>query len=254
MSLDVSKFQKFQTERIERNKIKLADYNPRTIDKHARKKLKEKIKTGGLIDTLIWNRRTGNLVGGHQRISVLDELEGNQEYALDVAVIDCDLETEKNWNVFLNNPSVQGAYDFASLQLLIDEIGFQEMGFDYAEALMMLETSNDGLFSDQMDAGAETIAALSDIAGKSKGVTSQEEIEKIKAAKKKSRDAARNKDDAEFFIIVVFPSREEVDSCLRLLGSPADCRYVDGQRLVTMLAAERPDKGEAARAQGRVSG
>lgn len=39
---------------------------------------------------LVWNRRTGILVSGHQRLKALDALEGTEDYELTVSVIDVD--------------------------------------------------------------------------------------------------------------------------------------------------------------------
>ncbi|EAG5065240.1 chromosome partitioning protein ParB, partial [Listeria monocytogenes] len=62
---------------IEVSKINPAAYNPR-IDLMPGdleyEKLKKSIEEFGYIDPLIWNERTGNLVGGHQRYKIL--LEG----------------------------------------------------------------------------------------------------------------------------------------------------------------------------------
>ncbi len=79
--------QKFVSERIHRSKIKNAPYNPRSIDDHARKKLHHNLKKKGLLDALVWNKRTGNLVSGHQRLSILDDLSATgDDYTLDFAV------------------------------------------------------------------------------------------------------------------------------------------------------------------------
>src|SRR5688572_26248431 len=99
----LSRYQKFEAVTISRAEIKNAPYNPRKITEHARQKLKAKIKASGLVMTLVWNRRTGNLVGGHQRISILDELEKSQNYLLTVSAIDVDDKQEKELNLFLNN-------------------------------------------------------------------------------------------------------------------------------------------------------
>ncbi|HEM2236593.1 TPA: ParB N-terminal domain-containing protein, partial [Listeria monocytogenes] len=59
---------------IEVSKINPAAYNPR-IDLMPGdleyEKLKKSIEEFGYIDPLIWNERTGNLVGGHQRYKIL---------------------------------------------------------------------------------------------------------------------------------------------------------------------------------------
>jgi hypothetical protein len=136
----LTKLQRFTPMRVHRSQINLATYNPRTIDVYARKRLKENIKKNGLIEALVWNEATANLVGGHQRIHEMDELEGNTDYLLDVCAInEPDLQTEKLLNVVLNNPAFQGAYDTEALGRLFDEFSedfegaMDRMGFDRME-------------------------------------------------------------------------------------------------------------------------
>ncbi|HEM1947432.1 TPA: ParB N-terminal domain-containing protein, partial [Listeria monocytogenes] len=83
---------------IEVSKINPAAYNPR-IDLMPGdleyEKLKKSIEEFGYIDPLIWNERTGNLVGGHQRYKIL--LEGKPEN-LTVSVVNLDINQEKALN------------------------------------------------------------------------------------------------------------------------------------------------------------
>lgn len=128
-----------------------APYNPRVIDAPSRKRLKDSIKRDGLVETLVWNRRTGNLVSGHQRLSVLDELEGHQDYDLEVAVIDVDDVRERELNVRLNNPQVAGSYDLEALQSLvegIEGINLDALGFAQGDLRELFpdELDPDGLF------------------------------------------------------------------------------------------------------------
>ena len=76
---EVSKYQKFETATINRGQIKNAEYNPRRISDSAKKKLKDNIKRVGLLDTIVVNKNTMNIVSGHQRISILDSLERKKE-------------------------------------------------------------------------------------------------------------------------------------------------------------------------------
>ena len=55
------------------------------------------------VEPVIWNRQTGNVVGGHQRLKVLIDL-GQQE--IDCVVVDLDLQREKALNIALNK--IQG--------------------------------------------------------------------------------------------------------------------------------------------------
>jgi hypothetical protein len=115
--MEVTKYQKFNIERINRADINLAFYNPRKISEENKKKLKSIIKDKniGLVETLVYNKQTKNLISGHQRISQIDELEGKQDYYLDLAVIDVPIEIEVKINVLLNQKSIQGEWDKETL-------------------------------------------------------------------------------------------------------------------------------------------
>ena len=69
-----SKYQNFTFATINRADIKNAEYNPRVMDKEAKKRLKKNLQENGLVSAITWNKRTGNIVGGHQRIEQLDAL------------------------------------------------------------------------------------------------------------------------------------------------------------------------------------
>lgn len=123
----------FEFGTVKRSQIKMADYNPRTIDKSNQEKLIKAIKENGLIEPLVWNRRTGVLVGGHQRLTAADTIYQNADYDVPVAIIDVDTKTEKKLNVQLNNPSLQGSWDLDELLKLSDDVSFEEMGFDQSD-------------------------------------------------------------------------------------------------------------------------
>jgi ParB-like chromosome segregation protein Spo0J len=60
--------------RIRLININPAPYNPRRDLQPGEpeyENLKRSIETFGLVEPLVWNERTGNLVGGHQRLKVL---------------------------------------------------------------------------------------------------------------------------------------------------------------------------------------
>jgi hypothetical protein len=96
---------------IRRDQIQGAPWNPRRISSYARGLLKKKLETVGCVTPITWNRRSGLVVGGHQRLSILDELEGSQSYIVGVMAIDVDEKTEREMNVQLNNRQSQGQFD-----------------------------------------------------------------------------------------------------------------------------------------------
>lgn len=101
--------------------INPAAYNPR-IDLQpgdpAYEKLKRSIEQFGYIDPIVWNERTGNMVGGHQRYKILVNEQGRTE--IEVSVVDMDPEQEKLLNIALNK--VQGGWDDEALARLLVEL------------------------------------------------------------------------------------------------------------------------------------
>ena len=109
-----------EIKKMQISQISKADYNPRVGLKPgdpAYEKLKSSIETFGFCEPLIFNRRTGHLVGGHQRLTVLKDL-GYIE--AEVVEIELPLEQEKACNIALNK--VQGSWDEQKLALLLDEL------------------------------------------------------------------------------------------------------------------------------------
>lgn len=102
--------------------LKRADYNPRVELKKGMpgyEKLARSLKEFDLVQPLVWNEQTGNLVGGHQRLSILKD-QGVE--AVDVVVVSLSLEKEKSLNVVLNNQRIGGDWDSAKLGSLLDEL------------------------------------------------------------------------------------------------------------------------------------
>lgn len=101
--------------------LKPADYNPRielTAGMDEYEKLKQSILEFGLVDPPIFNKRTGNLVGGHQRVAVAKDLGLCEE--IEVSIVDLPLEKEKSLNVALNK--ISGRWDDDKLALLLKEL------------------------------------------------------------------------------------------------------------------------------------
>lgn len=105
---------------IERKKISEitpADYNPRQVTPEKRALLRKSIARFGLVEPLVWNKRTQTLVSGAQRLSVL--IEDNAE-SVDVVVVDLSPTDEKALNLQLNNHA--GTWDPSKLDAVIQEL------------------------------------------------------------------------------------------------------------------------------------
>lgn len=102
-------------------RINAATYNPRKDLKQGDpqyRKLERSIDEFGLVEPLVWNKRTGNLVGGHQRLKVL--LARGVKHA-QVSVVDLPLAREKALNIALNR--IGGEWDQDKLAGLLEELG-----------------------------------------------------------------------------------------------------------------------------------
>ena len=115
-----------QIEKIKIDRLKAAEYNPRKDLKPGDaefEKLRRSIEEFGYVEPAIWNKRTGNIVGGHQRIKVLKHL-GHTE--ADCVVIDIDETQEKALNIALNK--ISGTWDEGLLTTLLKDL--EHMGYD----------------------------------------------------------------------------------------------------------------------------
>ena len=107
-----------EVRRISISKISPALYNPRQDlgpGDPAYEKLRRSIDQFGLVEPLVWNKRSSNLVGGHQRYKIL--LERGVK-TLDVVVVDLPPEKERALNVALN--AIEGSWDQPKLAELLE--------------------------------------------------------------------------------------------------------------------------------------
>tara|TARA_R110000822_G_scaffold154629_1_gene294412 strand:- start:46 stop:480 length:435 start_codon:yes stop_codon:yes gene_type:complete len=99
--------------------LKPAPYNPRTSNKKQEKNLKESLSKFGLVEPIIFNKRTGYIVGGHFRVRELKKL-GYE--SIECVIVDLSEEEEKELNIRLNANT--GAWDF---DLLANEWNIDEL-------------------------------------------------------------------------------------------------------------------------------
>lgn len=137
------------------DKLTGAPYNPRKDLKPGDKeydKLKQSIEHFGYVEPIIVNDRTGYIVGGHQRLKVLQDL-GYTE--IEVVHVDLDENNEKALNVALNK--ISGDWDADKLEDLLRELNIAEdfdvelTGFDMGELDTLFSGAIESLDSDDTD-------------------------------------------------------------------------------------------------------
>lgn len=212
-----SKFQSFEMETISRAQIKNAPYNPRIMDKSAKERLKKGIRKHGLVSSLTWNKRTGNLVGGHQRLQQLDALEKSNDYDITVCVIDVDEREEAEINVQLNNPSMQGEWDLDKLAMMADEfsLDMEDMGFSKEDAEFLFDGD------DRFTKLYETPEA-SEVKGR---------LKEIKNARSQMNENLQERGRIDFFTVIVFSSPEERADFHRQIIVPISEQYITQEQV-----------------------
>lgn len=215
-----SKFQKGEIQTLKRSQLKGAEYNPRIIDKEAKKRLKKGLQQHGLVSPITWNKRTGNIVSGHQRISQLDALEKNKDYELDVWVIDVSPEEEAVLNVQLNNPSMQGDWDLNKLADITEEfgIGFDEMGFSKLDVDFMFD--GDERFTDMF----ETPEAEEVKTG----------LEAVKEARQAGKERMQDKNNINFYSVIVFEDEAAKADFYKKISVPLSEEYLTVDKILRL--------------------
>ena len=136
-----------------------ADYNPRKDLQPGDpeyEKLKRSIEQFGYVEPVIWNKQTGRVVGGHQRLKVLID---SGITAVDVVVVDMNTEKEKALNIALNK--ISGEWDTDKLALVIADLQGADFdvsltGFDPEELDdLFRDDVKDGVKEDDFDVEAE---------------------------------------------------------------------------------------------------
>lgn len=219
-----SKYQKFTIQTINRADIKNAEYNPRIMDKEAKKRLKAGLEKHGLVSTLTWNKRTGNLVGGHQRLEQLDALEKNKDYSLDVCVIDVDEAEEAVLNVQLNNPSMQGDWDLDKLALITEDfgVGFEEMGFTPLDVDLMFD--GDERFTQMFETPeAEEV---------------KQGLAEVKEARKQAKERLEERNNINFYSVIVFESEEAKKEFYKKINVPIYEEYLTADKIYRLQDKE----------------
>jgi|GEM_PF-1583868 len=257
--------------------LRPAPYNPRRISKAALSELAKYMKEYGDLSGVVWNRRTGHLIGAHQRtknfpksakITSIPQMTGdNEEYGFveakghkwTVRIVDWDVEREKRANIIANNPTIQGEFDLPQLADILKDIGFYTVGFtpmdievsDFSDEDINAILGRPSIMdeSQEPDEVKEAIDELEDIqrAGNEAKKTQPGDF-KDSIGTKIRREMRDRQEDMNYYRTVVFQSDAEAEQFMNMLGYPGDRRYIDGKFLASMLKGE--DNGEEERQEG----
>ena len=182
-----------QTEVMKLEDINPAPYNPRVELQPGDAQyeaLKNSLGRFGLVEPLVVNRKTGNLISGHQRLNVL-KAQGIEE--AEVIVADLDEETEKAANIAMNK--IEGEWDYDKLDEIFEGMDREELkftGFEPGEVASMYEE------------------AL------------EEEVETPKLGGGGNGGGEGDAEEPPFRIYMSFPSKEKAQAWLNQRGIPKE--------------------------------
>ena len=244
---------------MQRSLINFANYNPRKITPEARKKLKANIKRVGILGGIVWNEETGNLVSGHQRVSVIDEVNRydaetkENDYLLKVEVVHMSEKEEKEQNLFMNNRSVQGEFDDDMLKDLLSDIDFDLAGFDEFDLNLLglgevetVETTRDW---DVREQDKERVDSLNTSEtedrnlDRSKNFYEDSEENQIKRHNEvqKIKDRISGQNDTEkdngmlSYVVLSFDTPSEREAFMNMFGYSFDERYINGKEFMNRV-------------------
>ena len=118
--------------------LKAAPYNPRTVTPEALAALQTSLGEFGDIAGFTWNKRTGHLVSGHQRLEALRQKHGSKlkltggaivtpdGERFPVRVVNWPVEREKAANLAANSPLLAGSFDPGGLEAVLTDLNAAE--------------------------------------------------------------------------------------------------------------------------------
>lgn len=221
-----------QIEELPIGQLLPAPYNPRKVLKagdRGYEKLVRSLAEFSLVQPVIWNRQTGHIVGGHQRVEIL---RAQGATTVPCVIVDLSLAREQALNVALNNREVGSDWDIPRLSGLLAELNdlpdFDATlsGFDPRELRELTLVAPFSTVEDVANDGQKTAQAKQSLLEKDALVVS-------KPSKKNSSNKSAVHSEGESVVIVtleVEPSRwEEVrsrlDELLQQVPLPVHVRW-----------------------------
>ena len=236
--MELSKYITSESVEVKRSAIHLAGYNPRKISDEAKKTLKRGIKKFGLVGGLVANKRTGmTLVSGHQRLSVMDELNKYPEndYLIRVELIDVDEKQEKELNILTNNPNAQGSWDYDALRELVPDIDWKDAGLTDIDLNLigcdfLLQTEEENSLADALTDMMSPVANQKEAENATKQLEKAEKVAHMKEVKEQVRQAAQEKaNDMDAYLMLSFDTYEAKAAFCERFGYDADMKFIKGE-------------------------
>lgn len=232
--------------KVLRSEINTPDYNPRKISNEAADKLRKQIKEDGLVDAIVINKRTMNVVGGNQRTAQLDRIyryiPGESDYQLNVQMIDVDELTEIKINTRLNNPDAMGEFDSEKLFDIMSEFEINPLIDFNMDRITIDFMANEYGMDNPLNEIAENIKQVRDTT-LDRGDTNKKmrKIKQTELQKKQEENESGNSEYMEnddYIVTIVFNSNQEKRTFMGKIGRPKTEKFTKASFIRDALKEE----------------
>lgn len=201
-----------------RSALILDDDNPRMIEKSSLKRLEKSLKEYGLVQPITINKLNNRVLGGHQRLFVMDKIQNGVDYLVPTCEIECeDRAAELKINLLLNNQEMSGDFDYEKIRDLVKDfnIDLGDVGF----SLNTINALDLGVSMDNLD-DLIPVEFKKDLATSDKKFMTEQEkqavYDKVDEQRKEYKEKAQleNLDKVANYLIVTFPTFTEKNEFL----------------------------------------
>lgn len=237
--MELSKYIKSESVELNRSAIHFAGYNPRKLSEEARKTLKRGIKKFGLVGGIVVNKRTGfTVVSGHQRLSVMDELQKfpDNDYRIRVDVIDVDEKQEKELNILMNNPNAQGSWDYDALARLVPDIDYKDAGLTDADLNMigcdfLLQTEEENSLAGALEEMMQPVTEQKEAEKAARQLERAEKVAHMKDVKQQVKEQAQETAaNMDAYLMLSFDTWEAKAAFCERFGYDPYQKFIKGEQ------------------------
>ena len=230
----LSKYIKSESVELNRSAIHFADYNPRKLSET----LKRGIKKFGLVGGIVVNKRTGlTVVSGHQRLSVMDELQKfpDNDYRIRVDVIDVDEKQEKELNILMNNPNAQGSWDYDALARLVPDIDYKDAGLTDADLNMigcdfLLQTEEENSLAGALEEMMQPVTEQKEAEKAARQLERAEKVAHMKDVKQQVKEQAQETAaNMDAYLMLSFDTWEAKAAFCERFGYDPNMKFIKGE-------------------------
>lgn len=235
---ELSKYFKSESVEVKRSTIKFADYNPRKLSDEEKKTIKRGIKKFGLVGGLVVNKRTGmTVVGGHQRLAVMDELNKfpEHDYIIRVDLVDLDAKQEKELNILLNNPNAQGKWDYDALRELVPDIDWKDAGLTDVDLNLigcdyLLQTEEENSLANALENMMSPVTEMRESERQEKQLEKAAKIAHMKEVKAQVKESTQNAaENMDAYVMLSFDTYEAKSNFMQRFGYDPDMKFIKGE-------------------------